>query len=278
MTLETLFNLDPRVWPTAIMAMLRVVTVFFFLPIFGDSVVPTRVRIGLAIVFTFLLWPVIETGRVSMSQGFLQWSPLTLALASLREVFFGFATGFAARMLTFAASIAAGLAGVNMGFQTASLFSPGLDTQESSYAVFKGWLVVVCLLSFNAHHLFLSGLAESFQTVPLAPAVDAQGLLRSTVGTARTCLVLGLRLAAPLLVVQILVTLSLGLLNRALPSLNVLVINFPLSFLASFVVLFLSLATLVRLLGGLGLQEEARLMTETRASFKTHAPSTDGRR
>jgi len=274
-TLETLIQLDPQVWPVAVLAFLRVLTVLLFLPVFGDQNVPTRLRIGLAVLFTLFLWPVISgVAHVSDESGGknVQWTPFVFALATMREVFFGFATGFAARMILQAASISSQLVGLNMGFQAASLFSPAHGEQESAYAVFKGWIVLMCLLSFNVHHLFLIGLTESFTTVPLGGGPNGAALAKEAISIIESSFFLGIRLAAPLLLVQLLVTLALGLLNRAIPQLNAFVMQFPLSFMVSFAVLFVTAAAFVRLLGGHGLGLEHRGMTQMSRAFHVTQP------
>ncbi|MCA2958880.1 MAG: flagellar biosynthetic protein FliR [Silvanigrellales bacterium] len=250
-SIETLLNLDPKVWPIAAMAFLRVLTVFLFLPVFGDNAVPTRLRLVFAIMFTFFLWPVFSDAR--FATGIDIWSPFSLALATVREVFFGFATGFAGKLLIHASSISSNLVGVNMGFQAASLFSPATGEQESSFATFKGWLVLMCLLAMNVHHIFLTALVDSFHSVPLGGPAQDGAVAQAALQVVHASFLLGLRLAAPLLVVQLLVTLALGLLNRALPQLNALVMQFPLSFAVSMVVLFFSATAFVRVVGGAGL-------------------------
>lgn len=257
MNYETLFQLDPKVWPFAVMVFLRIVSVLFFLPIFGDATIPARIRILFALVLSLCIWPVVEK-HLHSSAGFIQWSPLTLGLATLREVFFGFAIGFAAKLLTFAASIGANIVGVNMGFQTATLFSPQIGIQESAFASLKVWLITILLLVFNIHHVFIQGIVNSFVTIPFAPEADSKALLSVVMQTVTVSFDIGIRIAGPLLLIQMVSTIALGLLNRALPQLNAFVISFPVSFLLSMIVLFFSASAFVRLMGEhAGIQEIA---------------------
>jgi flagellar biosynthetic protein FliR len=266
MNLETLLQLDPKVWPFAVMLFLRIVSVLFFLPIFGDVNIPSRLRILLALMMSLCIWPIVEKDLTS-TQGFIQWSPLALGLATLREVFFGFSVGFAAKMLTFAASIASNIVGVNMGFQTASLFSPQTGTQESSFTSLKVWLITILILTFNIHHVFIQGIVNSFLTIPFAASPDPQLLLNVVMQTLTASFDIGLRIAGPLLLIQTLCTLALGLLNRALPQLNAFVISFPLSFLLSMVVLFFSSAAFVRLIGEHGGIQEIAVFSRVQKAF-----------
>jgi flagellar biosynthesis protein FliR len=91
-------------------------------------------------VITFAAWPVASQQVGIMNSARLQ-GPTGLFLASLREVFFGFAIGFSTKLVLIAASIAANMIGLNMGFQTAATFSPIFNSQDSAFAVFKNWIV-----------------------------------------------------------------------------------------------------------------------------------------
>ncbi|MBX9838112.1 MAG: flagellar biosynthetic protein FliR, partial [Silvanigrellaceae bacterium] len=51
MDILSVIQLDPKTWPLAVMAFLRITTMFFFLPIFGEQAVPTRLRIVLGLAF-----------------------------------------------------------------------------------------------------------------------------------------------------------------------------------------------------------------------------------
>lgn len=266
MNFETLFQLDPKAWPYAILLFLRIVTILFFLPIFGDNNIPSRVRVLIALTMGFCIWPVVEKNLVSFS-GFVQWSPLSLGFATLREVFFGFSIGFASKLLTFAASIASNIVGVNMGFQTATLFSPQTGTQESSFTSLKVWLITVLILAFNIHHIFIAGIVKSFTTIPFAPTADPNNLINIVMQTVTVSFEIGIRIAAPLILIQLLTMVALGLLNRALPQLNAFVISFPLSFLLSMAVLFFSASAFVRLMGEYGGIQEVSAYEKVHKAF-----------
>lgn len=251
MNIETLLQLDPKVWPLAVMSFLRVLSIFIWLPILGETVVPMRLKVLFSIVFTFLLWPVIE-GRLQVDKRFLEWDSAVLLFTTLREVFFGFAIGFAARSVVYAINIASQIVGVNMGFQAASLFNPMIGREETAFTTFQGWVLVVVMLSLNIHHIFLEGIANSFTSVPIGPVASAGAVSQMATHAVHELFELGIRIAAPLILIQALVTIALGLMNRAIPQLNVFIINFPVSFALSMAVLFFSAGSLVRFLSTSG--------------------------
>ena len=266
MDILSVIQLDPHRWPLAAMLFLRVVTIFFFLPIFGDQVVPIRLRIALGIVFSFFIYPIVSD-YIADKNNLLQWNAFTIAIATIREIIFAVAVGFSAKLIFFGSSIASHLVGINMGFQAASMFNPQLNERESSYSVLQNWIVVVLLLSLNIHHFFLEGIVKSFASVPIGPIPDANSFAKISLHIANEAFVLGLRLAAPLITVQILINISMGLLNRSLPALNVFVISFPISFITTMIILFLSISSLVAIISTYGFQTELMWFETMKRAF-----------
>jgi flagellar biosynthesis protein FliR len=167
-------------------------------------------------------------------------------------------------------SIASQLVGVNMGFQAATLFSPTSGMQESSYAVFKSWIMTLCILSFQLHHTYIQEIFSSFQSLPLGGSSSFGEIANSAASIVQSSFLLGIRLGAPLLLVQFLVTLGLGLVNRSVPQLNALVMQFPLSFVVSFFVLFFTSAAFVKLIGTQGVLMSAKGMNDMTHSLGKH--------
>jgi flagellar biosynthetic protein FliR len=266
MDILSIIQIDPIKWPLAVMLFLRIVTLFFFLPIFGDQTVPMRVRIALGIAFSFFTYPIVSN-YIWQKDNLLQWNAWTLAVASIREVIFAFAIGFSAKLIFFGSTIASHLVGINMGFQTASMFNPEINDRESSYALLHHWIVVAIFLTLNVHHIFLEDIVTSFKSVPIAPVPEAMNFSKIGFHIASEAFLLGLRLAAPLITVQILINISIGLLNRSLPALNAFVISFPLSFVLTMLILFLSLNSLFTLISTYGLQSEISWFETMKRAF-----------
>ena len=255
--------LDLKNTPYFVMVFLRIMTLFFFLPIIGDSVVPTRLRILLALGMTMVIWPQASPSFIEKSH-IAHWDMSVMFLLTLREVFIGFCMGFAAKFIFYAASIMSQLVGVNMGFQAASMFNPTLGEQASSFSTFTNWIIVVALILLNFHHVLILNIGKSFYTMPLSFSLMNQQIAGHMVHLVHDAFVLGLKMAAPLLCVQILVTISLGLVNRAIPQLNVLVMNFPLSFLISMTVFMISIGTLIVVIANQGFHSEVGWLESTR--------------
>lgn len=270
MNFEALLGFSTQHWPLAYLTFMRVATVLLFLPFFGSSSTPVRSRILFALVFTFVTWPIVESKATQLAPNLLSVAagPVQMGLATLREVFFGFAIGFSAKILLYAANIAAETVGVNMGFQIASTFSPIFEQQESVFAIFKNWLILITLLALNVHHYFIEMIFRSFTLVPLSPSANVQQLISTMTEVVQSSFELGLRIAAPVLALQIILTFSLGLLGRAIPQLNVFIVNFPLSYLVSMIVLFFAVSSIITFVAQRGVVTEIQLTQAVLSKFQ----------
>ena len=255
MDILSLIQFDPKNWPFAVTMFLRIVTIFYFLPFFGEKVITARIRISLSIVLTFFLFPIVKD-HLSQKDHLLQWNIFTLSIMTFREIFFGFAIGYSAKFLYYGALLAAQWIGINMGFQTASMFNPAMNEEESSFSTLKTWIVLIIFLSMNVHLIFVEQIIKSFYTIPIGASPDIQSISRSVILMMTDCFHFAIRLAGPIVLVQFLIQISLGLLNRFMPAFNVFVMSFPLSFLISFVVLIVGVSSYVNFLSSYGIYRE----------------------
>jgi len=90
-----------------------------------------------------------------------------------------------------------------------------------------GMVATLAFLGVNGHHALLRALAASYDGVPVG-AVQMNRSLVVAVGDMLAMLfIVGLRLAAPVLIVLLIVELAIGLISRAAPSLSFMVIGYP---------------------------------------------------
>ena len=132
----------------------------------------------------------------------------------------------------------------------------------------KQLVAVTLLFALNGHLLLVRGFLASFEAVPLRP-VAIGDLTASVTANVGRFLVAALEIAAPVVVVLFLSEIALGLVSRAVPSLNVFAMSFPLKIL-----LTLTVASLVfALLPGAVSALTDRITTETAALMRILAAS-----
>jgi len=191
----------------------RVSVLVALLPVFGSKMIPGMFKAGLALVLTLLIAPFVPPPP-SFQSGMVP------ALA--KEVLFGAALGFSIKVVFSAVEMGAQWASIGMGLSVAGVFDPQFGAAVSPLSRFHGMIAIVLFFALDMHHAVLVEMVRSFSLIP-----DSTSLVRGTMEMARHLFVLALRLAAPLLLVQIVANLTLGLLARALPQANILAVGFP---------------------------------------------------
>ncbi|HEX7556173.1 MAG TPA: flagellar biosynthetic protein FliR [Leptolinea sp.] len=204
-----------------LLALTRVLAILVQIPVFGSEVIPNQVKIGLGVILTMIVIP---------------WSPLPvdaiatpwLAFAGLvfRELVIGFLAGFAAA-LTFGAFQTAGkLIDMSSGFGAGQVFNPAMSEAGGTLDQFFILVVMLYFLLTNGHHVFLLGLNDTFKLLPLnqpLPELNPEALLRISSGLITS----GVQMAIPVVGALFLTDLTLGLLSKVAPQINVFFLGLP---------------------------------------------------
>lgn len=198
-------------------------------PTLGGAYVPVLVRVGLTVALAVTLVP-LSTTRSAISVD-------ALPAIILRELAIGLAIALATRIVVGAAEVAGSLAGLQIGYGYATLIDPQSGAQNGVLTTLYALMATALLFAANVHHAVIDALGRSYLTLPIGPG----GLDGSVVpAVARALLVVfavGVQLAAPVLVVLLIVDAAMGVLSRTVPFLNIMSVGFGLKLLAGLIVL-----------------------------------------
>lgn len=218
------------------MVLLRVSAFVVVWPIFGVENVPSPVKILFALIVTMVVFPVIEWQGIQASFD----SPVLMFLA-IKEVFIGLVFGFLARMFFMAIRVAGELISISIGLSGAQLYNPAMGGQASPVDTLVYSLAGLFFLAINGHHLFLTGLVDTFRILPLNP----NGLSMLTFGSmgpfVQEIMSIGIRLSAPVMIAILVVNVVMGILGKTVPQINVLVTSLAVNIVVGFIVLIVAL-------------------------------------
>ena len=210
-------------------------------PLLGAVQAPTLMRIGMTVVLAVILAPFV-TLPAALTGG-------EIALVVLREVAIGLALAFAIRVLIAAGEFAGHFAGYQLGLSLGSLIDPQTGVRNNILAILYAHVVTVICLVTNVHHALLRALADSYAALPVGFGLIDEGLVEGVGRLLGLVFMLGVRMAAPVIVVLLLVELALGLLARVAPSLNVMIAGAPVRVVVGLLVLAASISALPGVIG-----------------------------
>ena len=131
-------------------------------PFFGNRTITARVKIGMGIVLTVLMQPLLPALPA------VDPSDAIGILILVHQFLIGVAIGFSLRIVFTAVEMAGHFAGLQMGLGFAMFFDPQHGTQVPVVAQLTSLLTLLTLLATDAHLLVIHTLAESFRLLPVA--------------------------------------------------------------------------------------------------------------
>ncbi len=225
---------------TFFLLLLRCSAMFFLTPTFGSQGLPKRIRVtlaaGTAIVLTPLAGPMPFEGLV----------PVVLAGAG--ELVLGLSMGLVIALVLMAAGLAGEIAGMQMGFAFNRVVDPVSGQNLAVTARVLTLLATMVFLSMDGHHMILSGLGYSLKHAPLGSVLPNSLYIETLIPLLGICVSTALRISAPVMVALLLTNVSIGLLARAAPQLNLFVFAFGVSIGLGTVMFTLSMRSSLSLL------------------------------
>ena len=227
-----------QVWQGALI-FARIGAVLMLIPGIGESYVPPRIRLSLALVVSLALWPVIG--------GVLPALPATVgAMAGwiIREVVVGLMIGALLRSFTTALTTAGEIVSLQTTLAFAQTANPMQAQPGTTISAFLLLLGTALIFATNTHHLFIAGLVGSYELIAPARPLITGDFATLAIRTLGDSFMLGVQLSAPVLVFALILNLASGLVGRVMPQFQVFFAAAPLSVILGLSVFALSLGVL----------------------------------
>ncbi|AHF92955.1 type III secretion protein [Opitutaceae bacterium TAV5] len=200
---------------------LRALGVVMMLPMPGGQPMPPMLRVACAVMLATLLAGVVTHTALPVLPG---WP--ALAEAAVRETVLGLALGFVGRTVFAGAELAGRLIANELGLMAAPGFDVPTPAQEPLPA-FVGGFAALLFFVMGGHEGVLAAFVRSFD---LAPAGAARfSLLAGETLAISTASVIefGVKMAAPFIALNFVVSLAFSILGRAVPRMNVFIVSYP---------------------------------------------------
>ncbi len=205
-------------------------------PIFGQRSVPAQLKIMLALVLGYFLFPLIGSQELAIDPGLFP-----IALVAARELLFGLIIGFFFQIIFIAVEFGGGILGYQIGFALVNIVDPSTSNSVPIIGQFK--LIVATLIFFgiDGHHVVLQALFESFKFVPLGHVTFHAEILDHIVTFAGAVFIIGVKIAAPILVTLFITDVCLGIVSRTMPQMNMFIVGFQVKIGAGLLMIALAL-------------------------------------
>lgn len=201
-------------WP-----MIRISAVLITAPLFSLAVVNLRVRILLGLLLTLTVYPLVDWPFID-----------PLSAVGLREVFvqvvIGATMGLVLQVVLAAIAVAGQAMSGTMGLMMASMVDPNMGNIPvlSQFLILLGSLIFVML---GGHLLLVMMLADSFVSLPVGVIPPLDAIFVAVVSWSSMMFMGAVLIALPVLALLLLLNVSMGVITRAAPALNIFAVGFP---------------------------------------------------
>lgn len=189
---------------------------------FPGNHVPARIKVGLVLV---LGW--VAIGSIPAASGLT----LDLRLAGLAgaEVALGLLVGITFRITFSCAEVMGSSFSQSLGLTSAHVFDPMLESDDGVPGRIATLLAMLLVFGLGAHRVAISYVLESFHALPVGHALSVTQAAPLLVDYAGAAIAAGVRLALPVAAVGLAVQVTLALVARASPSLQIFNVGLALS-------------------------------------------------
>ena len=218
-------------WP-----MIRISALLLSSPFFSIRAVSVRIRVLLATVLTWMIYPLTDWPAVD-----------PISASGLREafsqVFIGVLMGMILQVVNASLVVGGQAISASMGLGMANMMDPNMG----NVPVISQFLIICSTLIFlglGGHVLVITMLLESFYLLPIGEVVNLQPLISLVIEWSTMIFLGAVLMALPIMVSLLFINIGLGVITRAAPALNIFAVGFPAMILAGIILLSMSMTSI----------------------------------
>jgi len=217
----------------------RLGAIVMLIPGFGETFVPARIRLSLALVLALVLFPVVGPSVPPIPA-----DVSGLALAVIKETAIGLMIGAILRFFLTSLAAAGEIVSIQSTLGFAQTANPTQAAPSTAIGAFLGLMGLVLIMTTNLHHLFLSAIVRSYTIFPFTRTVPVGDANLLAIQTVSRSFALGVQLAAPVVVFSLIFNVATGLVGRVMPQFQIFFVASPLMVILSLSIFALSLGVI----------------------------------
>ena len=200
-------------------------------PILGRRNIPGIVRSGFIMALTLLVFT-YQPQQIIEIRGFANY-----ALLLIKELAVGFILGYIVQLFTYISLYAGGIIDYQMGLSMATIY----DAQSNSSMPLTGTvfntLFILIFFAADGHLALLRIFMDSSLAVPYGQIALSPDLALYVISIFTVCTTLAIQLAFPIMAIEFFAEVGVGILMKAIPQINVFVVNIQAKILIGMIVL-----------------------------------------
>ncbi|TFH43810.1 MAG: flagellar type III secretion system protein FliR [Chrysiogenales bacterium] len=228
-----------------LLIMMRMNAMIIIAPFFSSDLIPFRVKALVSFLITMVIFPMVAAKgyRLPGDMG-------GYFLLVIQEVAIGLFIGFLVSVIFAGFQLSGQFFAVQIGFGINEVLDPIGQVSVPLVGQFKNIIGLLVLLAMNGHHMMLQGVYRSYELAPIMGADKAflGGLMKYMLHAFSGMFVVALKIAFPIVAIVFVVTVSMGILAKVAPQMNIMMLGFPFKIAVSFIVMLVITPMIVKIM------------------------------
>ncbi len=219
-------------------AMLRIGAFLISSPLLGARWVPLQVRLTMSVMLTLVIWQYTTPVSVEVLTSY------QAILIVFSEISIGLCAGLILTIWFSAVLLAGEKVATSSGLSFAAQMDPSTGGQTPVVSQIFYLFMLVLFTSTDGHLVAIHTLLDSYRILPIGLIPSFELFISSGIQAAGTMFYAASIIMLPFTVILLLINVSIGIITRSAPSLNLFSIGFPITLIGIFFVLYFSTTSL----------------------------------
>ena len=216
------------------LASLRIGSFLLASPLFGGSFVPVQVRIVMGILLGVSVMGMVDVPPIETLD------QMKLIGVIVTEIAIGVSAGLILTIWFSAAMLAGEKIATSAGLGYAAQMYPDSGGQTPIVSKMLQMFMIILFLSMNGHLLVLRTMMQSYQHLPVGETPHFGALVEGGIAAAGQMFIAASLIMMPIAIGMLLINLAIGVMTRSAPQLNLFSFGFPITLMAVFLMLYVS--------------------------------------
>jgi len=217
-------------WP-----LVRIAAMITAMPIFSSAFMPIRARLMFALALTIIIAPTVPPVPVIDALSF----PGMLIV--FQQILIGVLMGFIFHLVFAVFTIGGQIAAMQMGLGFATMIDPVNGSQAPVLSMFFVLLVTLLFFVLDGHLAMIGLVADSFHSFPIGTDFVERHNFWDMASWGTNMFASAILVSLPPVTALLLINMSLGIIGRAAPQLNIFAVGFSITIVAGFYVIMTGL-------------------------------------
>ncbi|MBQ1192889.1 MAG: flagellar biosynthetic protein FliR [Lachnospiraceae bacterium] len=221
-----------------LLVLVRITTFIFIAPFYGQTNVPQRVKLGLSVFLSIIIFN-LSPGEVPSYESVLDYGGF-IVMESITGLLIGFSAYICNSIILFAGRVI----DTDVGLSMAQIFDPATNTQVTITGSMYQYFLMALMIVSNMHIFLLNAITDSFKLIPIGGLNPQLTMYNTFIGFLKDYFIIGFRIVLPIFVVILLLNCAMGIMTKIASQIHMFSVGIQIKVLGGFLILFATVSLL----------------------------------